>query len=97
MIETALGRCSADWKDQNAQMTQKLDLMLDLQRQRLLLDQQRLEFEREMAGLGKAKNTPVDSKKPKSRKRRKGNNHLNYSHFLINVSTQNLTLGISST
>ena len=51
MIESALGRCTADWKEQNAELNTKLDLLLDLQRQRLKLDEKRLEFEREMAGL----------------------------------------------
>ena len=75
MIESALSRCSADWKEQNADMNKKLDLMLDLQKQRLLLDQQRLDFERQMAGLAKekAKTAPVEAKTTKSRKRRKGN------------------------
>ena len=74
LIESALGRCTADWKEQNSEMNKKLDLMLDLQRQRLLLDQQRLEFEREMAGLGKFKSTAVDPKTTKTRKRKKGKN-----------------------
>ena len=55
MIESALGRCTVDWKEQNAEHNTKLDLLLDLQRQRLTLDEKRLEFEREMAGLGKVK------------------------------------------
>ena len=55
MIESAQGRCTADWNEQNAELNTKLDLLLDLQRQRLSLDEKRLEFEREMAGLGKVK------------------------------------------
>ena len=60
MIESALGRCTADWKEQNAELNTKLNVLLDLQRQRLRLDEQKLEFEREMAGLGKLKeSTPT--------------------------------------
>ena len=80
MIESALGRCTADWKEQNAELNTKLDLLLDLQRQRLTLDEKRLEFEREMAGLGKVKEpTPkLQNKMTKAannqptRKRKKG-------------------------
>ena len=84
MIESALSRCSTDWKEQNADMNKKLDLMLELQKQRLLLDQERLNFERQMAGLAKekTKDTLVESKTTKSRKRKKGK-----SNSLINKVT----------
>ena len=96
MIESALHRCSADWKLQNAELNTKMDLMLNLQEQRLQLDRERLEFEREMAGLPKSKPKTTQSthltKVAASRKRKKGN-----SHFCINVMTQHLTLIVSAT
>ena len=67
MIESALDRCSADWKVQNAELNTKLDQMLNLQEQHLQLDREHLEFEREMAGLPKSK-----PKVSASRKRKKG-------------------------
>ena len=69
MIEAALGRCSDDWKAQNTEINTKLDMMLELQKQRLELDRARLEFERQMAGLPAAK---VNAKGRSTHKRRKG-------------------------
>ena len=89
MIESALDKCSADWKQQNAELNTKMDLMLSLQQQRLQLDGERLEFEREMAGLPKSKpketstQSAPQSKEKSSRKRKKGK-----SNFPINVMTQ---------
>ena len=45
VIESALDRCTNDWKEQNAEMNGKLDMLLDLQRQRIKLDEERLQFE----------------------------------------------------
>ena len=101
MIESALDKCSADWKQQNAELNTKMDLMLSLQQQRLQLDRERLEFEREMAGLPKSKpketstqsaQSAPQSKEKSSQKRKKGK-----SNFPINVMTQYFTLGISTT
>ena len=74
MIESALTRCSSDWKEQNAELNTKMDMMLELQKQRLQLDRDCLAFEREMAGLGKSegKSANVPAKTPKTRKRKKG-------------------------
>ena len=63
MIEGALSRCTDEWKGQNQEIFNKLDVMLELQKQRLELDRQRLQFEREMAGL---------KKQSAPRKRKKG-------------------------
>ena len=67
MIESALDRCSGDWKLQNAELNSKLDQMLNLQELHLQLDREHLEFECEMAGLPKPK-----PKVCASRKRKKG-------------------------
>ena len=98
MIESALDKCSADWKQQNSELNSKMDLMLSLQQQRLQLDREQLEFEREMAGLPKLKpketstQSAPQSKEKSSRKRKKGK-----TNFPINVMTQYFTLGISTT
>ena len=73
MIEAALGRCSDEWKAQNTEINTKLDMMLELQKQRLELDRAHLEFERQMAGLPAAK---VNAKGRSTRKRRKGTSSL---------------------
>ena len=99
MIESALNRCSDDWKQQNIDLNKKMDLMLSLQEQRLQLDRDRLDFEREMAGFSKSKpkcnpaetQPSTQSKVTSSRKRKKGN-----SNFSINVFTQHFTFGIST-
>ena len=94
MIETVLSKCSADWKEQNTELNTKMDLMLQLQQQRLQLERDCLEFEREMGGLGKSKNKSANaaSKVPKTRKRKKGN-----LNFTIDVLTQHFTLCICPT
>ena len=65
LIEGALERTTASWQKDNAVYTEKLDSMLQLQRERLQLDRERLEFEQEMAGLNKKadKSMKVSKKK----------------------------------
>ena len=99
MIESALDRCSDDWKQQNTELNKKMDLMLSLQEQRLQLDRDHLDFERKMAGLPKSKpkcnpaeaQPSTQSKVTASHKRKKG-----YSNFCIYVFTQHFTFGIST-
>ena len=59
-------RTTASWQKENAVYTEKLDSMLELQHLRLQLDRERLEFERELAGLKKKSDDKTTNNKKKA-------------------------------